>query len=242
MKKIVSLIASFILCMNVTAQQLDSATLEKAKKGDPETQNDLAIFYAKNGDESNAVYWWKLSADNGNVSAASNLGEFYCRKKNYREALKWLIPAAEKGNGNAAFRLALCLRDELGIAKSIPDALKWALASANKGNKDAYLLTADMYLRYYNDLDNAKIWYERAANAGIPMALNWMGLKEIENGNENKAFKYFMEAAQKGYANAQYNVGLYYYKAQQYDAAKTWLTKAAGQGDKLAINLLEKIK
>jgi TPR repeat protein len=63
--------------------------------------------------------------------------------------------------------------------------------------------------------------------------------------NKEEAFKYYIESAKLGYANAQYNVGIYLHEgkggqAKDAIAANEWMIKAAKQGQKDAIKFLEK--
>lgn len=240
MKKFLILLSLCLTALTHQAQEPDSDMLQKARQGDAESQNNVGLFYLRNGNEHEALKWWELAANQGYVSAQANLGEYYGIHNEYDKALKWVVPAANSGSPNAAYRLAIFYRDGKGVERNIEEALKWSLKSAEGGQKDAYLLTGNIYEKYFGDKTNATLWYKLAADNGDPKALNWFGAEMMKTGNKEAGFDYFIKAANKGYAPAQRNVALYYYNSHQYDAAKSWLRRAAGQGDEKAIELLRK--
>ncbi len=240
MRKCMLLFIWFLAYIPCMAQVPDSKVLDKAKQGDAIAQNDLGVFYISNGEEAQALYWWEQAANQNYAKAQANLGEFYCIKKDYATGLKWIVPAANRGSKNAMHRLALCYLNGTGIDKSIQKALKWSRKSAEAGMKEAYILTSVIYEKHYNDKENAKIWYKRAADNGDVQALNWLGTEEMKVGNTDVGLQYFMKAANKGFAQSQYNVGIYYFNTHEYEAAKIWLEKAAKQGYTSAIEFLKR--
>ncbi|MBD5265925.1 MAG: sel1 repeat family protein [Bacteroides sp.] len=54
-------------------------------------------------------------------------------------------------------------------------------------------------------------------------------MDELHNGNTAIGIKYLTQAANKGSAEAQYQLGLYYYEIHDLQKSKIWLTKAAEQ-------------
>ncbi|MFH4567256.1 tetratricopeptide repeat protein [Vibrio alginolyticus] len=71
----------------------------------------------------------------------------------------------------------------------------------------------------------------------VQVGVMYLAGKDIEQSDE-KAFTWLMNAANKGVAQAQYNIGNYYlegiYLEQDYEKAFSWFRKAALQGDPYA--------
>lgn len=240
MRRLFCLILSVLFFLRCFGQ--DTNLLNKAQQGDVNAQNSLAIFYAQNGNESKAVLWWEKAACQNHLSAQSNLGEFYFRKSEYEKALKWIIPAATKGSPEACLRLAQSYLNGYGISVDIQSALDWSEKAAKAGLKNAYTLTYIIYNDYLSNKEMASIWLGRAVDVGEPEALtimNSLGLEEMAKGNVDKGLKYFMRAADNGFSEAQYNVGIYYINAGQPAIAKIWIAKAAKQNFPKAIQLLQ---
>lgn len=82
---------------------------EKAKNGDMDAQNEIGTVYSigigveKN--DSEALKWFKKSAERGFAAAQYNLGLMYMDgigiEQNDEEAIKWYKKAAEQGDVNA---------------------------------------------------------------------------------------------------------------------------------------------
>jgi len=97
--------------------------------------------------------------------------------------------------------------------------------------------------RFPLDVEKARLWLERAAEAGIPSAWHDFGVlldsKRNPRGPDRvEAVKYFRKAAEAGFAGAQNNLGWSYYKgegiAKNYGEAIYWLTRALEQGEPFA--------
>jgi len=93
------------------------------------------------------------------------------------------------------------------------------------------------------DIDKARVWLERAGEAGIPSA--WHNLAVLLDSKRNpggpdrvEAVKYFRRAAEAGFAGAQNNLGWRYYKGdvipKNYGEAIYWITRAVEQGEPFA--------
>jgi len=93
------------------------------------------------------------------------------------------------------------------------------------------------------DIDKARVWLERAGEAGIPPAWHdlavLLGSKRNPGGPDRiEAVKYFRKAAEAGFAGAQNNLGWQYYKGdvipKNYGEAIYWITRAVEQGEPFA--------
>ena len=75
---------------------------------------------------------------------------------------------------------------------------------------------------------------ERAANAGVPVAQDWLGLFYHASTSYAKANYWFKKAAEQGYADAQYNLGVDYDNGEgvpeNHVKAVYWYKSAAEQG------------
>ncbi len=98
--------------------------LKKARSGDANAQCDVGTYYEdgfidRKGkriilkDPAKAVYWYRLSAEQGNVSAQNQLGVCLSTGKGVRRDLKkaiaWTQQALSKGDPIAAHNLATAI-------------------------------------------------------------------------------------------------------------------------------------
>ena len=90
-------------------------------------------------DKAEAVKWWRLSAEQGNVYAQDDLGLMYFNAdgvpRDFAEALKWFSLAAKQGRAEAQSKLGLMYLKGWGILKDSLTAHMWYnIASANGSN------------------------------------------------------------------------------------------------------------
>lgn len=100
--------------------------LEKARKGDSNAQCDAGIYYAEGFDDAKgqhivfrnpakAVYWYRLSAEQGNSVAQNQLGVCLSvgigTARNVQQAISWTKKAFAQGDASAAHNLATIYRD-----------------------------------------------------------------------------------------------------------------------------------
>lgn len=240
MKNYLLLVLCWVLFPCLYAQELSISLVNKARHGDAEAQNNLALYYMQQGNEKEALHWWKESAENGYALAQANLGDYYLNKNDYTTGFKWVSLAAKNASEKGITRLAFCYLNGIGTSKDIQKALEWGLKAADTGYVNAMGLVATIYANYYNDKEKAMLWFKRAADAGDLQALNWLGAEEMKVGNTDAGLSYFMKAANKGFAPAQLNVGIYYCNTHEYELAKIWLEMAANQGEVKALELLKR--
>lgn len=113
------------------------------------------------------------------------------------------------------------------------------LAKAMRGDKNAQFRMGYNYqygLNNYEQNDNEAVqWYVRAAKQGHAEANNMLGYYYFQLKNYNKARDMFLEAAQAGSVNAQYNIGnMLVHKEFGVESPKEgvrWLLKAAEAGN-----------
>ena len=113
-----------------------------------------------------------------------------------------MLSIAQKGNPEAQYHVGMMLNNGYGVEKDPHQALQWFTKSANAGDPlGAYKLGC-----YYGGQYNV-----------VPK-------------DAGKSLKYKLIAAKAGYALAQHDVGIDYFRNQQFDKAIYWWKLAAKQG------------
>ena len=111
-----------------------SATQEKT----PEEMYELGKKYYVSQEYTEAVKWYKLSAEQGYAQAQNYIGYCYQHgkgvKKDYEEAVKWYRLSAEKGNSYAQYMLGNCYYNGHGVNQNYEEAVKWYKLSADNGD------------------------------------------------------------------------------------------------------------
>ncbi len=181
---------------------------------------EMYLFHFENN--AQAVYWYKLAAEQSHEWAKIRLQELVTEEGNI-EALDWLEKFANQGDERMLFILAEIYEQGRGISKNHAKALIYYIKSAEKGNAEAQKRQQNI------EAGNGEAQYH--------LALMYEEGREIQQ-NNNQFLYWLTQAAERGYAKAQYRIGdLYYLKnSAEYNPEKAvyWLTKAAEQGDYLA--------
>ena len=136
-------------------------------------------------------YYWTARAQKGDDTAMVMSGILYDKNNEYDKALKWYQKAAAAGNTNALFRLEQLVRY---LSEQRPQnryAEKIWLSKAEHGDHNAMLQLGIIHDRA-KDIENAMIWYEKAATAGnevakekIEILKQWEKRREINRVMEN---------------------------------------------------------
>ena len=184
----------------VDSAKSTSLYLKSANKGYAPAQNYIGFRYYKGEylkqNIDSALYWIRLAAEAGDITAAANLGYLYVdsplMEHNEDEAAKWLEIAAEGGVGGAELKL-------IEIMGS-----KW-----RELQSDSALKTG---IRYYSSKAKiaGAILIEIASEYDHPKALALMG-DAYSKGmgtvyDYQKSVDYFFQAAIKGDPSAQFIV------------------------------------
>ncbi len=155
---------------------------------------------------------------------------------------------AQKGDAVAQLKLGYILDKGLGGQPDLVSAQQWYSASAEQGNPLGQYLLAQFYQLGQLGGPNyqlAKEWYEKAG-AQLPQALVALGfIYETVDDNYAKALTAYQSAADKGDAQAEYNLALMYEYGKgvgvDYDKAKSLFAAAADKGVSDAMNQLARI-
>ena len=113
---------------------------------------------------------------------------------------------------------------------------------AERGDATAQFILGDMYYEGQSvdqDYGAAIDWYTKAGKQGYAQALGALGYM-ANNGigtprDDRKALCLFIDAARRGYANAQWNLARYYWKRRHWERYEYWLTRAEKQGNPYAL-------
>jgi len=144
-------------------------------------QNGLGVRQ----DYKEAVKWYRLASDQGQVNAQSNLGGMYANGQgvlqDYKEASNLYRLAADQGNADAQNYLGWLYANGKGVPQDYKEAAKWYRLAADQGHASAQKNLGVMY----------------ANGQGVPQdykeAAKWYGLVAVQ-----------------GYASSQFTLGVMY--------------------------------
>jgi TPR repeat protein len=92
-------------------------------------------------DYAEAVRWYRLAAEQGDVNAQYNLGAMYGNgdgvPEDYAEAVRWYRLAAEQGDVNAQYNLGYMYGNGDGVPEDIVLAYMWWNLAAAQGDEVA---------------------------------------------------------------------------------------------------------
>lgn len=210
----------------VPKNEVEAFRLENkaAEKGHVYAQNGLGLHYLEgrgvSHDSKEAIKWLKKAADQGLSDAQSNLGKLYLVgdsvRIDYAEAFRWYQKAAVTGGAEAQFNLCSMYRNGQGVKKNMQTAYQWCCKSADNGNLQAQVA------------------------AGI---FAYGTFPEITP-DHKKAIYWWSQAANKGYADAQFLLGMAYDSGKAVPKnpveARRWYELAAKQGNPQAISRLSR--
>jgi TPR repeat protein len=200
--------------------------------------------------ERKALEWLEKAADMKHPIAQNNLATFYYEgiivEKDLTKAFELFQRSAEEGYVSAINNLGICYEEGKGTVRDIEKATALYLKASKLGSIEAMNNLGYLKLAY-GDIDFAKSLFRQAAKLGSSEALYNLG-KMYENSlgvkqSFEKAFKYYLKAADKGHAKAQRHVGDILYSgtetiAQDKELAIKYYLLSASQGDAASKNNL----
>lgn len=209
------------------------------------------VYYVRRNNKE-AFKWFRKAAYEGYPPAQNFVGIFYREgygiKKNLSTAYTWFVTAATVHKlSDAQFNLGLMFEkgNIPGGEINYSAAYEWYNLAADQGNTDALCGLALFYVTTRilsgtaskDDQKQARSWLELAASNGHIISqfdlANFLEIGLLNNGRKDytQAFKYYLLAANQGYAKAQTMVGLYYETGRigksDYVEAHKWYTLAA---------------
>ena len=187
----------------------------------------------------------------GKEDAAFYLGGLYqwynYPEYNYGKAREYF--EANEENPYAKIALGLMYRNGASVEKDMDQAQELFDAAIDAGCVEGYYGSG--VIAYGNkDYDTAEEYYNKVLEGQeqhyIAAAMNYLGILyasgNLGDSNYTKAREWYMQAAEKGYADAMRNLGLLYANGngveQDYAKAGEWYEKAAENGNADAMNNL----
>jgi TPR repeat protein len=171
------------------------------------------------------------------ADTAAGLAAF--KAKDYGRAFKEWKSAADAGQAEAQFDLGVLYAQGLGVQRDLTEATKWYRKAANQGNAEAEFALGQMYSRGWgvpNDEADAVRWFQMANSVdsdGPPTGWSAVSGYGVEK-DSKQAAKWYRLAADKGHAEAQFNLARLYstgdgVKKDEEQAAR-WVSASATQG------------
>ncbi|KAG0439288.1 Chitin synthase regulatory factor 3 [Dictyocoela muelleri] len=119
-----------------------------AELGCPNCQYRIARIYefgelGRDKNITDAVFWYKKSADNGQIDAQLALSTLYFTgvqnvlESNYLTAYKWALKSAVKGHLGAAYCVGEFIENGIGVKRDLVHALWWYTIAGVMGNEKA---------------------------------------------------------------------------------------------------------
>jgi TPR repeat protein len=146
--KALFLLAALSSALPVFAQYDFETTKARAEAGNAKAQAELGNRYAMTQNYEQALYWFKLAAEQGNADAQYSFGLMYANgvglAQNSQEALRWYHLAADQGDAEAQLQLGGMYINGEGVAQDYQEAVRWFRLAADQGNSRAILIIEDL--------------------------------------------------------------------------------------------------
>jgi hypothetical protein len=144
-KRIITGIVSDTLALAQEKAEVQRVSAEQANTEQLENWYTIGyIYYHGYGvpqDYAEAVYWFRMAAEQGDPSAQVYLG--HCYKfglgvpADDAEAVKWFRKAAEQEHDDGQFELGCCYSEGFGVPEDGKESLKWIGLAALQGHSGA---------------------------------------------------------------------------------------------------------
>lgn len=169
----------------IKGQQL----LVAAKGGDIEAQYKLGGYFSssvystfKTRDIKQAIYWYKIAAENGHWVAQLRLGTLYMNSDeiphDYIKAKKWLLLADKQDKPGATNWLGyIYLKGGFGVKQNYSEAIKWFERTAKLGSFSGSYSLGEIYEKGEEVPQNnelAYFWYSIAVKQGDTFSFDEM--------------------------------------------------------------------
>jgi uncharacterized protein len=168
---------------------------------------------------------------------AAGMGAF--RNKDYSRAYKEWKTAAEAGQAEAQFDLGVLYAQGLGVPRDLSEAARWYSRAAEQGNAEAQFALGQMCSRGWGvprDEADAMRWFQLAnGNESDGSPTGWEAIQGYGTPQDpQKAAYWYRQAAEKGHAEAQFNLGRLYATGSgvphDEEQATRWVRASASQG------------
>lgn len=175
-------------------------------------------------------------ANSGDAEAQCRLGKMYYMglntEQDYEKAISWFTKSEKQGNIDAAYSLGLCYYNGQGVEQHYDIAIEYFKKAAENGHAMAQFKYACCLHNGFGakgkDIDEAIIWYEKAASQGVLGAKNNVAVIYLFNdptgyldGKSDvnrvgfpqyyeKAIKYLFECEEANHPEAYTNLSNFY--------------------------------
>lgn len=181
-------------------------------------------------EKNESIEWLKKAAEQGDVNAQDALAQYYYRGINgipvHFLAVKWWKKAAEQGNMHAMNSLAICYAKGQGVGQDEDEAVRLWKKAAEMGNS-----AAETNLKIHKEGNG---YLKEQIRKQKEQRLQKSYRESNRNFSLKLTFTENKKAAERGDADAQYNLGQYYEIGVDVDedekTAFEWYRKAARQG------------
>jgi len=161
------------------------------------------------------------------------------RNKDYQKAFREWKASAEAGQAEAQFDLGVLYAQGRGVQRDLTEAAGWYRKAAEQGNAEAEFALGQMYSRGWGvprDEVDAMRWFQMANDPdsdGPPT--DWALIEGYGMEQDQKQAAYWYQlAADKGHAEAQFNLGRLYATGEgvphDEEQALRWVRASASQG------------
>jgi TPR repeat protein len=184
---------------------------------------DLPTYtcYGSEQDFSEAVYWYRKAAAQGNPDGENNLGRMYQYglwiKRDFGQAIFWYRKAIARGNVQARVNLGRMYERGTGVERDYNQAISLYQQAAKKGSAEAENNLGRLYengIGVERDFAQAISWYREALRHGSSRAcVNLAGMYEDGAGvgqDYREAASLYRKAARNGDVVAEISLGWLY--------------------------------
>lgn len=246
---------------NNNSKNFSSANIEelllKAKNGDAIASHDLGLAYEDGDyvaqDLSQALTWYRRSADSGNADSKFRLGRIFQFGLNgevdCQEAVKWYQQAIADGHLLAKVSLGRMYVAGEGVEQNYKVAESLFREAGLEGDRDAQNNLGCIYLgglgTELDEVEAAK-WFELSAGQGNQKAQLSLGLMYRDGMGVSQsyelAYKWLYASAIQGDDGAQFHLGHMLMSGEGVpedpEQGYQWLKSSADQGNELAIETI----
>lgn len=140
-------------------------------------QRDLGLILLNSKKSREAVDWFRLGAENGDLTSTYYYGKMLLDglglTANAKDGANYLLKAAEAGFPQAQYYVGNCYMGGTGLTKNSDQAVLWYRKAAGQGVLNAQWALAQCYRRGEGtpiNYDQAMYWYAEAASKGYTKA------------------------------------------------------------------------
>ena len=228
-------------------QQAFALYLQGAKLDYGPAQEAVALCYyhgwgMKNKKYKEAVKWYTLAAEQGQVEAQYQLAECLSYghgcKRNLEQACAWYTRAAEQQHGRAQFKLGLCYEEGRGVAADFAKAVHWYQQAGQQVGEYACTGLEEYqekmsYLNLYLQVKQSSATGEVAMTSIYQLGRCYQDGTGTDK-NLAEAAALYQLAASGGFAEAQYQLAILYElgRGVEHDLVQAvhWYQQAANNG------------